>query len=207
MARIKTYYTTDETLNGLYTFGGEYMTLDRKEYKGPYHRYTTTNEIYTESKWDIRLSKRLVQFIPEETVITTYRSLKNIQTANQVPVSSPVIINKEIIDQGFVLRYFIKKINDPTVIEINQSQYTDWLNQKIDRTMYTAVSLTWYITGEIPDIVKNGVTTKGVQTKNRESIAAVVDIMPELISYLTNLTELYVDSTFYIPTDINLLDS
>jgi hypothetical protein len=207
MARIKTYYTTDETLNGLYTFGGEYMTLDRKEYKGPYHRYTTTNEIYTESKWDIRLSKRLVQFIPEETVITTYKSLKNIQTANQVPVSSPVIINKEIIDQGFVLRYFIKKINDPTVIEINQSQYTDWLNRKIDRTMYTAVSLTWYITGEIPDIVKNGVTTKGVQTKNRESIAAVVDIMPELISYLTNLTELYVDSTFYIPTDINLLDS
>jgi hypothetical protein len=207
MARIKTYYTTDETLNGLYTFGGEYMTLDRKEYKGPYHRYTTTNEIYTESKWDIRLSKRLVQFIPEETVITTYKSLKNIQTANQVPVSSPVIINKEIIDQGFVLRYFIKKINDPAIIEINQSQYTDWLNRKIDRTMYTAVSLTWYITGEIPDIVKNGVTTKGVQTKNRESIAAVVDIMPELISHLTNLTELYVDSTFYIPTDINSLDS
>jgi len=207
MARIKTYYTTDETLNGLYTFGSEYMTLDRKEYKGPYHRYTTTNEIYTESKWDIRLSKRLVQFIPEETVITTYKSLKNIQTANQVPVSSPVIINKEIIDQGFVLRYFIKKINEPAIIEINQSQYTDWSNRKIDRTMYTAVSLTWYITGEIPDIIKNGVTTKGVQTKNRESIAAVVDIMPELISHLTNLTELYVDSTFYIPTDINSLDS
>ena len=73
--------------------------------------------------------------------------------------------------------------------------------------MYTAVSLTWYITGEIADITKNGIVIKGVQSKNRESIVIASETIPQLISHLTNLTELYVDSTFYIPTDINSLDS
>jgi len=207
MARIKSYYTTDETINGLYTFGGEYMTLDRVEYKGPYHRYTTTNEIYTEPKWDIRLSKKLIKYVSEDTVITTYKNLKNINIPNQHPVPTAVVINKSIIDQGFVQRYFIKKINDPAIIEINQTQYIDWTNQKIDKTLYTAVSLTWYITGEIADITKNGIVIKGVQSKNRESIVTASETIPQLISHLTNLTELYVDSTFYIPTDINSLDS
>ncbi len=207
MARIKSYYTTDETINGLYTLGGEYMTTDRKEYIGPYHQYTTTNEIYSESKWDLRLSKKLIKFIPEETIVTTYKNLKNIKIPTQLPSAAATIINKTSIDRGFIQRYFIKKINDPAIIEIDQTQYNDWLNQKIDRTLYMAVSLPWYITGEIPDIIRNGIITKGVQTKNKESIISVTDNMPELLTYLTNLTELYVDSTFYIPMDINGLDS
>jgi len=207
MARIKSYYTTDETINSLYTLGGEYMTMDRKEYIGPYHQYTTTNEIYTESKWDIRLSKKLIQYIPETTIITTYKNLKSIVFPNQLPNSSPTIINKTTINQGFVQRYFIKKINDSKIIEINESQYKDWSSQKIDRTLYVAASLTWYITGEILDTIKNGIKIKGVQNKNKESVVAAAKIIPELLMYLTNLTELYVDNTFTIPADINGLDS
>lgn len=207
MARIKSYYTTDETINGLYTLGGEFMTTDRKEYIGPYHQYTTTNEIYTESNWDMRLSEKLIRYIPEETIITTYKNLKTIRIPNQLPNASSAIINKMIINQGFVQRYFIKKINDPKIIEIDEIQYKDWSSQKIDRTLYVAVSLTWYITGEIFDTTKNGIKVKGVQSKNKESIILAAETIPELLTHLTNLTELYVDSTFTIPTDINGLDS
>ena len=38
--RRKTYYTADETTNNLFTTGKQWMTTDRVEYKGPYHRFT-----------------------------------------------------------------------------------------------------------------------------------------------------------------------
>jgi hypothetical protein len=207
MARIKSYYTTDETMNNLYTFGEEYMTLDRKEYKGPYHRYTTTNEIYTESVWNIRLSKQLIKYVKNNTTVDSYKNLKNIRVASQTPNSSAPTINKSVIDSGILTRYFIKKLNEYNVIEIDQQQYNDWINQKIDRTLYTAVLLTWHITGNLQDTTVNNVYTPGVITKNRQSIITAADQIPELFTYLTNLSEFYIDSTFYIPVDINRLDS
>lgn len=207
MARIKSYYTTDETINGLYTFGEEYMTLDRKEYKGPYHRYITTNEIYTESTWNIKLSKRLIKYVKNDTTVDLYKNIKNIKVASQTPNSAAPIINKSVIDSGILIRYFIKKLNETNVIEIDQQQYNDWVNQKIDRTLYTAVSLPWYITGNLQDMKINDVYTPGTITKNRQSIITVADQIPELFTYLTNLSEFYIDSTFYIPVDINGLDS
>lgn len=207
MARIKSYYTTDETLNGLYTFGGEYMTTDRKEYKGPYHRYTTTNEVYTESKWDLRLSQKLITYVPEHTTVTVYKNIRNIQIPKQEPVSYVPVVDKLALNAGLIQRYFIKKINSSNIIEIDQQQYNDWVNQKIDRVMYVAVNIPWYVTGEIPDIIRNGVTISGVQSKNKQSIMSVYNQMPELVSYLTNLIEYYTDNTFIIPIDINRLDS
>lgn len=207
MARIKSYYTTDETINGLYTFGGEYMTLDRKEYKGAYHRYITTNEIYTESEWNLRLSQKLINYVAEETIVTSYKNLKNIKIPSQHPITSAPVINKKVINEGSIERYFIKKINESIVIEIDQQQYIDWNSQKIDQTLYIAVSLTWYITGNLQDEIINNVLIPGVTTKNRQSIITASTKIPELITKLSNLTEFYIDGTFYIPTDINGLDS
>ena len=81
------------------------------------------------------------------------------------------------------------------------------MNEKIDRTLYTAVLIPWYITGNLHDTTVNNVYIPGVVTKNRQSIITATDQIPELFTYLTNLSEFYIDSTFYIPVDINRLDS
>lgn len=207
MARIKTYYTTDETINSLYTFGGEYMTTDRIEYKGPYHRYTTTSEVYTESKWDLRLSKKLIPFVHEDTIVATYKNIKNIQVAKQEPKTIVPVIDKQSLLNGSIDRYFIKKINQSTIIEIDQQQYNDWVSQKIDRVLYQAVGLTWYISGPQRDTIKTNTTIYGTITKNRQSVTQAALIIPELITHLSNLTEYYTDNEFIIPIDINGLDS
>jgi len=48
--RQKAYYTKSDTENNLYTIGNKYMLSDTTEYKGSYHRYISTNEIYTEAQ-------------------------------------------------------------------------------------------------------------------------------------------------------------
>lgn len=207
MARIKSYYTTDEIINDLYTFGGEYMTEDQIEYKGPYHRYTTTSEVYTESKWNLRLSVKLIPYISAETIVTTYKNIKNIQLSTQHPKPSVIVINKQNINNGSINRYFIKKINESTIIEIDQQQYIDWVNQKIDKVLYQAIGLIWYISGPQQDIIKNNTTIHGTITKNKQSIALVASQMPDIVTHLSNLTEYYTDSEFTIPIDINGLDS
>lgn len=207
MARIKTYYTTDEVINDLYTLGGEYMTMDRIEYIGPYHHYITTKEIYTQSKWDLRLSKQLIPYVSEETTVTTYKTIKNIELSKQQPKLAIPVINKQSISNGYIKRYFIKKINDSNIIEIDQQQYVDWQNKNIDMILYQAVVLLWYISGPQQDVTINNTKIFGTITKNKQSITAAALSMPEIVSHLTDLSEYYTDNTFIIPTDINGLDS
>jgi hypothetical protein len=42
---------------------------------------------------------------------------------------------------------------------------------------------------------------------DKKQIAIASTRMPAIVSYLTNLTEYYIDGEFFIPTDINGLDS
>ncbi len=57
MPRKKLKYKESEIQKNLYTFGDEWMTEDKQEYKGLYHKYTETNETYTRGTWDESLSK------------------------------------------------------------------------------------------------------------------------------------------------------
>ena len=77
----------------------------------------------------------------------------------------------------------------------------------IDSKLYSATSLTWFISGNINDKRLNGYLIEGVATKNKKEIQRAALSLPQLSSYLTNLTEYYTDNVFNIPTDINGLDS
>ena len=211
MARFKLYYPIDEITTNLYTPGMQLMTTDNKEYIGLYHTYTT-GEIYTEPIWNPKKSVQLIPYreINDETQTNiAYRTLKNQFTKKtyKTPTSIPLRITKQDILNGSLTRYFLKKHNESTILEVNRVQYRQWQNDVIDSKLYSAVSLTWFISGNINDEYQNGIKVEGVITKNKKELQRVSLSMPELTSYLIDLTQYYTDNTFTIPTDINGLDS
>lgn len=208
MARLKLYYPVDEITNDLYTLGREFMTTDNVEYIGPFHRYTT-GEVYTESSWNSKTSKQLIAFKEQnKSVQTVYKSLRpDIRLAYSIPKALIPIPSKQNINMGSMIRYFIKQINDDSILEIDKAQYELWQNNGIDKKIYQAVQITWYITGEIADITKNGVTVSGVQSKNQKQIQFASQTIPGIKMILTDLLEYYTDADYSVPVDINGLDS
>lgn len=208
MARLKLYYTADEITNDLYTTGKEYMTLDNKEYLGPLHRYIT-GEIYTESKWNSKLSKKLITYV--ENLTTADKTYKTLQPSLNVTYSMPSSIisqptKMEILD-GKMKRYFIKRKNDANILEINKVQYDNWTNNVIDKKMYDGVEITWFIGGSINDEQRHGITIPGVISNNIKQRSYATRIIPGLSIRLDNLLEMYTDNDYTTPVDINGLDS
>lgn len=208
MARLKLYYTADEITNDLYTTGKEYMTLDNKEYLGPLHRYIT-GEIYTESKWNSKLSKKLITYV--ENLTTADKTYKTLQPSLNVTYSMPSSIisqptKTEILD-GKMKRYFIKRKNDANILEINKVQYDNWTNNVIDKKMYDGVEITWFIGGSINDEQRHGITIPGVISNNIKQRSYATRIIPGLSIRLDNLLEMYTDNDYTTPVDINGLDS
>lgn len=208
MARLKLYYPVDEITPNLFTQGKEFMTEDNIEYIGSYHRYIT-GEIYTEAKWNVRKSKRLIKYVETTTKQTyVYDILKpNLSLKYIQPTAHSVIVTKSDIRNGYITRYFIKKINNETIIEINRTQYDAWSQDVIEKKMYVATSLTWYISGAIEDTTSGVVNIPGVITKNQKQVKYANRNLIGLSSKLTNFTEYYTDNDYSVPVDINGLDS
>jgi len=211
MARLKLYYPVDEITTNLYTKGQEWMTLDKKEYIGLYHTYTT-GETYTQPTWKPGSSVQLIPYYElsqnnEKNI--TYQQLTNSQYDNKYVTPNNITpkIKKQDIINGSIQRFFLKKHNDFNIIETNQLQYQQWQNGVIDTKLYAGTRINWFISGNIDDEIVNGSLQEGVVTKNKKQIAIGSKQLPTLFSYLTNLTEYYVDNVFFIPTDINGLDS
>jgi hypothetical protein len=208
MARLKLYYPVDEITPNLFTQGKEFMTEDNVEYIGRYHRYIT-GEIYTESNWDVRKSKRLIKYVENVTKQSfVYDTLQPNLTLKYIqPNTHSVTISKNDISTGYITRYFIKKINNENIIEINQIQYNAWLQDVIEKKMHIALSLTWYISGTIEDETSGVVTIPGVISKNQKQVSYASKTLPGLSNLLTNFIEYYTDNDYSVPVDINGLDS
>jgi len=210
MPRIKTYYAEEEIVKNLYTTGSQWMYTNFVEYQGPYHIYTT-GEVYTQSEYITSKSLKLIPFQKLEKTSagnSIYKSLKkNIKTKYQIPNASSIVIMKKDVINGYITRYFYKKVNETTVTETNKTQYDLFQTGRYDKNIYKTAVVKWIITGETQDIVKNGVVQKGVIEKNNIFKQAAIRKMPELETVLTDPLQYYVDDTYNIPVDINGLDS
>ena len=201
--RIKLYYTADEITNNLYTTGSEFMLESKKEYKGPYHKYIT-GEVYTESVWNATTSKKLLPFKQTNSVIDQYQKLKpSIQIKTITPNQSIIKITKSDIKSTVIKRYFIKRYDSLNVLEIDSLQYKLWQSNKIDKNIYTAVMIDWYIAGAVDDVNQNGVLVLGVRSKNIKQIKYANSILPGITSFLTDPLQYYTDTNFTVPKDIN----
>ncbi len=208
MARLKLYYPADEITTDLYTSGLELMTQDNVEYIGFYHRYIT-GEIYTEATWNSRTSKKLIPYRAQtKEVSSIYKTLKpdiKVKYASLYALTPQP--TKTDIRNGFMLRYFIKQQNANTILEIDKLQFDSWKNNGIDRKLYLAVQLTWYISGPIEDINNGTIIIPGVQTKNEKQIKFASQTINNISSYLTDTLQFYTDNDYSTPVDINGLDS
>jgi hypothetical protein len=207
MRRIKAYYTADEIINGLYTLGGEYMLNDNTEYVGPYHRYTTTNEVYTQSEWDIRKSVQLFKFQDLPKNVKSYKRIKTTTVSRNIPTFAPITISSEDIANGYIIRYFCKKRNEDVVFETNSEQWQQWQQGQLDQVLWDIVPVQWKITGPLENTTQNKITTLGVINYNRDQIIKAQQVLPTILHYVTNFSEYYTDSDFTTPKDINGLDS
>jgi hypothetical protein len=201
--RIKLYYPADEITNNLYTTGSEFMLETKKEYAGPYHKYIT-GEIYTESSWNASTSLKLVPLKQSNIVVEQYQKLKpSVHVNNISPTSIFVKLSTTDIKMGVIKRYFMKRYDSLNIIEVDAAQYKMWQSGKIDKNIYTAVMIDWFIAGPVNDTTQHGVNLPGVQTKNIKQIKYANTVCPGMITYLTNPLQFYTDTDFVVPKDIN----
>lgn len=203
--RIRSYYNENEIIPNLYTFGGEWQTTDGVEYKGLYHKYIPTDEVYTQSNWNRFTSVKLIKFKEIPADVKLYNKIKtDIQIGTQPVI--PLLTYKptpEDYTKGFITRYFLKKINENFIYEVDDIQYYDQLSNVIDLHLYSGAIVTWFISGETADVVNNNITTQGVITKNKLALKQAEKQIPGISKLITNVLQYYSDTEFVVPADIN----
>ena len=206
MGRFKTYYPISEITTDLYTPGKQWMTETNVEYIGAYHKYLT-GEVYTKAQWQPDRSVILIPYI-DQTIsnknITYFKLKPEIQLARTSPTAHNVVATVNDYRRGLLQRFFIKKRNDNAIIEINKQQFNAWQTDQIDKKLYVAIEIAWYISGPTNDVITTGILVPGVATRNKKQIQLAANIIPEIATYLTNPLQFYTDTDFYVPKDINM---
>ncbi len=203
MARQKLFYTKNQITENLYTSGSEYQSIDGTMYIGLYHTYTT-GEVYTEARWNSSKSKKLEPFVIISEQSKIYKKNNpDINTKFESPEKYYPKITPADIQQQFIKRYFLYKINDRQVTEINLSQYNKWYSQKLDNNIYVTIELVWYIAGTAENIVSGNVITPGVIQRNQTTINRINRQYPGFRDTINNPLELYIDTTIIVPPAIN----
>lgn len=200
--RKRLHYTPNQITTNLYTSGSEWMTDDGVEYIGLYHKYVT-NETFTQAMWDLQTSKQLLPYIEKNSLLEQYKKIKTVKTDFLQPQTYSVIITEQDRKLGYINRYFVKKVNEQTIIEINAEQFELLSSNKIDSNLFISTMIEWSITGPLENSYANGTTILGVKTKNYKTIVDAENILQGIISKLTNLIEYYSDTDFVAPKDIN----
>lgn len=88
---------------------------------------------------------------------------------------------------GYINRYFVKKINDNTIYEVDSVGYAD-----VSNTLYTKSSLSWKITGRSKNSNDGKtVTDVGVISYNSYSISVLEKTIPGIRNILRNVVEFW----------------
>lgn len=203
--RTKLYYSPDEITEYLYTTGSEWMLeTDYTEYFGFYHTYTS-GDAFTLGTYDSTLSKKLIPYEDMTATELVYSKLKpGQQTRYKTNIISytPIPTNDEV-RKGFLIRYFAQKHNETSIIEISSQQFLDIIQRIEDPNMYRTTSIIWYITGDLTTSINGSVQTLSVQQRNQQQIEFAKQNISNIHTKLTDLTELYTDTTYIVPADIN----
>jgi hypothetical protein len=194
--RKKAFYTINEIQNNLFSTGSQWMTEDGTEYKGLYHQYAT-GEIFTQPEWNPNYSVKLIPYEDIPVEVKTFKRLKSINVQYESFKSYNVKLTTFDIQQGQINRYFIKKINEQPITEIDSQTYQKWVNKTIDPNMYSAVEVTWIIAGD----------KDRAETNNANQIEFAKTTIPNIDTVLTSPLQYYVTANTVVTTDINGLDS
>jgi len=120
---------------------------------------------------------------------TDYNNIGGIDLSNQVypsyfkPMSSKLDYTK-----GYLYRYFVQKINDLTIIEVNKDLYNN-----ISVKYYNKIFIKWIISGPKNNQYNNNILErKGVQEQNTKTLTDSEKKMKGIKNYLNNPLEFWV---------------
>lgn len=180
--------TKDREKNtGQYTPGFKFMFRNGKEYKGMYHYY---NNLPFTGAFQDENSIQLYTYTNQKNVII-YNQLKNVEKGIEPIAYSSYPTEKEY-EQKFFKRYFVKKRNEETIIEIDKNQYETLTkkNKGILGEYYLGIELEWKIKGPRNDQYKNQILIEhGIEDTNQKTVYQKNKEMPGLINVLTNYLE------------------
>jgi hypothetical protein len=101
------------------------------------------------------------------------------------------------------MRYFLKKNNEPIFLEIDQAQYIDWTIKLLDANIYSAIEIKWIIAGNKQTQYVDQVLVPGAFEQNLMTLQQAELVMPGISAYITDPLQLYTDTEFLVPKDIN----
>jgi len=201
--RKKEYYNKEEIVENQYTTGKEYMTKNRVEYIGLYHKYVT-GEVYTLATFNANKSISLMPYQEESLDIKLYKTNKpKIKTKYNTPNIFYPSITTDDINKKRLIRYILKNVSTNQIFETDQQTVQHYQKKKIDNNLYQLEIINWKIAGPLNTTTTNGITEIGVIEQNIETIRNKSKKMSGLLQYFKSYSEFYTDTIYEVPENIN----
>jgi hypothetical protein len=121
----------------------------------------------------------------EALMVVRYNNLNGAQFSN-LPTPIPYTPSWIVTDKS-ISRYFVKKINDVVITEVNSANYSGLISSNI----YNYVMLDWKIRGQKHSTVENGVDSFGVAEYNTTQIQNADVSLPGISKKLLNPLQFY----------------
>ncbi len=98
-----------------------------------------------------------------------------------------MVLTKEIYDKGFIDRYFIYRITNDTIYEVQKENY-----DQVNDVIFKKVQLKWKLSGPPNNTYKNNVLMMpGVIQYNTKQIKTASETVPRLTDYLKDPLQYY----------------
>jgi len=129
-------------VTGKYTIGKEYLLLDtHKEYQGYY--YELGDKTFAGKKFDsnapelIKIASNKVNSLLANSITSAYAKVSNFILNNINIPSIPFAPTSKDFANGYVVRYFIKKINSNPIIikEVNKETFDNTKSDSLYQTL------------------------------------------------------------------------
>lgn len=163
------YYPTSRVLTNQNSSGVEFINSSGKPYRGKYY-ITYDGKFFSGPSPEIGPSEPLqkVEQYPSSTISGlpfNQQQKKNLATKTNVPSNripgKPATFHPRPTESdytlGYLIRYFTKKKNETSVMEISEEEYNNIVNGTTDYDirMYQTAKILWKITGPIKNQKKS----------------------------------------------------
>lgn len=120
--------------------------------------------------------------------INKYQNIGGTNLDNQVyPVYFKPFPNTKDYVKGYINRYFVQKINDLTITEVNKDKYNE-----VSSAYYNKLNLKWIVSGSKDNVYKNKILQRiGVKEQNIKILNNNENKMKGLKTYLNNPLEFW----------------
>lgn len=191
-----TYYPLSQITSNLYTNGGEFVYINTLDSYVGYYWKTSKGKFFTGKTPQDLPTQEIVEYkdpvndtfndinnpspVNKVNYFGTYDKLKNINSfkVTYLPLFSPNIPTQQDYINGEYRRYFCKKSNEISYLEISKDTYTKLLGKdpQILWQLYIPFNLPWQLTGDKEQVYKTN--------RNITELTSVKQKLPMLAEYL-----------------------